>query len=545
MRLSRVTVPAIASVLALTTVAACSSSSTSSSGTGSRSTGSAGPVGSADKSAKVTLGWAEPVDTLNPATTGARDVGPIDSNLFDTLVWLTPDFKVTPDLATKWTLSPDGKAYTFSLRKGVKFHDGTAFDAAAVVANINYITNKSTQSNISLGLLGPCTKATATAQYTVKISCSAPYAPLLAQLGEPYLGMQSPAAITKYGKDLGLHPTGTGPFSFVSYQPNQSVVLKRNEAYTWGPAATKHTGPPDIAQLTFQIVPSSQARVSQFQSGQSAFMQETPGIFWNTLGKTGKYTAMKFPISGMGIFAPINAGSWPTNDVAVRKAIMYAVDKPGAIKAADAGVFAPSNTPLQKGMTGYDASLETSYSYDPAKAESTLQAGGWTKAGGFWQKDGKRLSLTITAISSVPEYPLIAQAIQGYLRKVGMDVKIQQLAVPAWLAANLKGNMSLTPLQYIAVDPDALHLWFLPGQYFNWSHYTNKTLTSLIKQGQVASDLNKRLSIYSQAQKIIMDQAVLMPIHENVDLVMTSKKLTGMQYSGGGFEYFGAASMAK
>jgi Asp-tRNA(Asn)/Glu-tRNA(Gln) amidotransferase A subunit family amidase len=158
-------------------------------------------------------------------------------------------------------------------RGGLRIH-GTPFDAAAVVANIHYITDKATQSNIALGLLGPCTTATATTQYTVTIGCSTPYAPLLAQLGEPYLGMQSPAAIKQYGKDLGLHPVGTGPFTFVSYTPNQSVVLKRNEDYQWGPAATNHAGPPDIAQLTFQIVPSSQSRVSQFQSGQSDFMQE-------------------------------------------------------------------------------------------------------------------------------------------------------------------------------------------------------------------------------------------------------------------------------
>src|ERR1700694_2001338 len=95
----------------------------------------------ADRNAKLIVGWAEPVDTLNPATTGNRDVGPINSNIFDTLVWLTPDFKVTPDLATKWDVSPDNKTYTFTLRQGVKFHDGTPFDASAVVANINYITD--------------------------------------------------------------------------------------------------------------------------------------------------------------------------------------------------------------------------------------------------------------------------------------------------------------------------------------------------------------------------------------------------------------------
>jgi peptide/nickel transport system substrate-binding protein len=497
-----------------------------------------------NKNAKLTVGWAEPIDSLNPATTGARNVGPLAMNIFDTLVWLTPEFEVTPHLATKWTVSDDGKTYTFTLREGVTFHDGTPFDAEAVVANIKYITDKATQSKISLGLLGPCGTAEAVDKMTVKFTCATPYAPFLAQLGEPYLGIQSPKAIAEFGKDLALHPTGTGPFAFVSYEPNQSLVLKRNEAYNWGPAAVKHSGPANIAEIKFQIVPNSQARVSQFQSGQSQMMQQTPGVYWNAFQKAGTYTAIPVPISGLGIFAPINASKFPTDDIHVRKAIQYAIDKKGVIQLAEAGVFPPSNTPLLKGMTGYDASLEDSYPYDPAKAEASLKEGGWTKSGEFWEKDGKRLAFTINAIATVPSYPLLAQAMQGYLRKIGMDVQVQQLATPAWLAANTSGEMSMTPLQYIGVDPDALHFWFLPNEYFNWSKFSDPQLTKLITEGQQERDPAKRTKIYHEAQKIIMDNAVMMPIRQNIDLVMTSKKLTGVTYAGGGFEYLWAASLA-
>jgi peptide/nickel transport system substrate-binding protein len=496
-----------------------------------------------DRAAKLVIGWGEPLDTLNPATTGNRDVGPIDANIFDTLVWLTPDLKPTPDLATSWTVSPDGKTYSFTLRPGVTFHDGTPFDAAAVVANFAYITDKDTQAKITLSLLGPCASAKATGPLTVEISCTAPYAPLLAQLGEPYLAMQSPKAIQTWGKDLGLHPTGTGPFAFVSYDPGQSVVLKRNEAYQWGPPAVKHDGPPDIAEVTFQIVTSPQARVNQFQTGQSQMMQETPGVFWNALRRMNKYTAIPVPITGLGIFAPINTQAWPTNDPAVRKAMLYAIDKKGVIDLADSGAFAASNTPLVKGMLGYDASLEDMYPYDPDKAAATLKAAGWTKTGEFWEKDGRPLALKITAIATSTEYPLLAQAIQGYLRKAGMDAQVERLASPAWLAANIKGDMSMTPLQYIGVDPDALHLWYLPGQYFNWSHVDDPALGKLLIAGQQELDTDKRVAIYHQAQRIIMEGAMVLPIHENVDLVMTSPKLTGVIYSGGGFEYLGAAAM--
>ena len=499
----------------------------------------------ADRDAKIVVGWAGPFDTLNPATTGNRNVGPIDINIFETLVWLTPDFQITPGLATKWTISDDKKTYAFTLKEGVTFHDGTQFDADAVVANFNYIADTTTQSKISLNLLGACTTAKATGKYTVEVSCSKPYAPLLAQLGEPYLGMQSPKAISEYGADLGLHPVGTGPFSFVSYQAGQSLVIKRNEGYKWNLPATKANGPPDLAQITFQIVSSSQARVSQFQAGQSQVIQDVPGVFWNALGKMDRFTSIAVPITGMGIFAPINAASWPTNDLAVRQAILYAVDKKGVEQLADAGAYPVSNTPLVKGMVGYDAALEDAYPFDPAKAEALLKGAGWNKTGEFWEKDGRPLAIKITAISTSTSYPLLAQAIQGYLRKFGMNATVEQMATPAWLAANIKGDMSLTPLQYIGVDPDALRLWFTPDQYFNWSHVNDPALTKLLLDGQQELDPAKRLSIYAQAQKIIMDQAIELPIRQNIDLVMTTKKLTGLTYSGGGFEYFGAASMAK
>lgn len=497
-----------------------------------------------NKNAKLTVGWAEPIDTLNPATTGARNQGPLLINIFDTLVWLTPDFKVEPLLAKSWTIAPDGKTYSFTLREDVKFHDGTPFDAEAVVANIKYITDKETPAKVSIALLGPCKEAIATGKYTVDIKCATPYAPLLTQLGVPYLGIQSPKAIAEYGKDLGLHPIGTGPFSFVSYEPNQSLVVKRNEAYAWNPASVGHEGPPNIAEIKFQIVPNAQARVSQFQSGQSQMMQQTPGVHWNAMQKMGRFTAIPVPITGLGIFAPVNAKKFPTDDIAVRRAIQYAVDKKGVVQLAEAGAIPPSLTPLQPSMTAYDKSLEAMYPFDPAKAEQTLKDGGWTKKDGVWEKDGKRLTLTITAISTSTSYPLLAQAMQNYLQKIGMEVNVQQLASPAWLAANINGDMSLTPLQYIGVDADALSNWFTAGQYFNWSHYSNPKLDELFKQGREQTDPSKRLPIYAEIQKILMDEAVMLPIRQNIDLVMISKKLTGVTYSGGGFEYLGAASLA-
>jgi peptide/nickel transport system substrate-binding protein len=493
----------------------------------------------------LVVGWAENADTLNPVTTAQRNIGPVMSNIFDTLVWLTPTFEVEPLLAEKWTVSADGLVYTFDLRKGVTFHDGTPFDAAAVVANIGYITDEKTQSKISIGLLGPCRTAEATAQYQVKITCSKPYAALLPQLGEPYLGIQSPKAIAEYGADLGQHPVGTGPFKFVSWQPSQSIVVERFAAYDWMAPSLKHKGPADIARIVFQIVPNAQARVSQFQSGQSQVMQQTPGLYWKTLGASGRFNAFPVPISGLGIFSPINASRFPLDDVRVRRAVMHAIDRTGVIQLAEAGVYPVSKVPLTEGMLGYDPSLGDAYPYDPEKAMALLREAGWTRTGATWEKDGKTLSIKLTAIADKAHYMALAQAMQGYLSAIGIDARLEPMSSPAWTAANIAGEMQMTALQYIAVDPDALRFWFAPDQFFNWSHWSDPAFTALLDKAVATQDPAVRAGIYKAAQKMLLDNAVIYPLRQNLDLTMAAKNVTGITWSGGGFQYFGAARIGK
>ncbi|MEM8855672.1 MAG: ABC transporter substrate-binding protein [Pseudomonadota bacterium] len=493
--------------------------------------------------AQITIGWAETVDTLNPATTGARNVGPILANIFDTMIWLTPDFEIAPLLATQWSVSEDGLTYTFDLREDVTFHDGEPFNAAAVVENIRYIKDEDTQSKISPGLLGPCASAEAVGEFQVTFTCTEPFAPFLTQLGSPYLGIQSPKAIATHGADLGQHPTGTGPFKFVSWEPNQSVVVERFDDYNWMSPAVGHEGPAPIKKITFQIVPNPQSRVSQFQSGQSQIMQQTPGAYWKAFTASNQYQTMPVPISGMGIFAPINASKAPTDDLRVRQAIMHAVNIDGVIQLAEAGVYEPSRTPLSKGMVGYAPELADMYPHDLDKATALLMEAGWEKLDGMWQKNGEPLTIELTAIATKAHYGAIAQAIQGYLREFGMDASVAQLATPAWLAANVNGDISMTPLQYVGVDPDLLHFWFLPDQYFNWSHWTDPELTKVINNARTIQDVKARTKAYQDAQRMIMENAVMLPIRENADLMTMSKSIDGVTHSGGGFQYFGAASI--
>ena len=500
---------------------------------------SASGSGSSDKT--LTVAWAENPAPLNPAVSSQQDVGPIDANIFDTLTWLSPQGKVTPDLAKSWTVSPDGKTYTFTLRSGVKFQDGTPFNAQAVVANIKYITAKTTASTVAIGLLGPCATATAVSQYVVTLSCSTPFAPLPTQLSEPFLGIQSPAALSKYGPSLGNHLVGTGPYSLQSFTSNSSVVLKRTPAYDWAPPALGGHGPAKFAKIVYNIVTNPQSRLESLESGQSQFIQEVPGVDYKKL--TSGYKTLLVPFPGLGDFATLTTTLAPTNDPAVREAILYSVNRASVIKLADDGAFPTSNTPLVSGMLGYDPSLAGMYPYDPAKAAQILKADGYTKSGQYWAKGGKNLSVSIAGFSDVPEYATLSEAIQSQLRSNGIQASVTLEGRSAYLNAAENGQFNITPTSYDAVDPAALSQWFVGGSLFDWSKYSSPTLTNLLNQALETQNSTQRASMYDQAQKMIMQQALILPERPDADLVLMSKNLTGVKYEGGGFELFYSASL--
>jgi peptide/nickel transport system substrate-binding protein len=224
----------------------------------------------------LTIAWDNEPDSLNPALTGYLPVLQVDRNVFDTLTWEKSDGTITPDLATGWRISNGGRTYTFTLRHGVKFTDGTPFNAAAVVANLNYINDPKTHSISAIGALGPYKSSHAVSKYQVVVNFKSPYGPCLARYGEPLIGMQSPAAIKQYPTHPTMLPIGTGPFKFANFTPNASFELLRNPDYNWAPPELGHNGPASIGKIVYDIVPTGQARVNQLQTGEAQLVNNTP-----------------------------------------------------------------------------------------------------------------------------------------------------------------------------------------------------------------------------------------------------------------------------
>src|SRR6266704_541335 len=205
-----------------------------------------GSAGQAKTGGTLTMGISAPPDTLDPGATGLALTLMMSLAMFDPLVWWLPGANGTgsrfvPGLAESYTVSPDASVYTFKLRKGVTFHDGTKFDASAVKATYDHVVDPATKSKSGLGALGPYKETRILDPYTAQIRFSEPNASFLHQQAAGNFGIASPTALKKYGPTgFGNHPVGTGPFKFVSYATGDQLNLARNPAYQWGPGRLRH-----------------------------------------------------------------------------------------------------------------------------------------------------------------------------------------------------------------------------------------------------------------------------------------------------------------
>jgi peptide/nickel transport system substrate-binding protein len=179
---------------------------------------------------------------IDPHVHASSELGIPLASVYDTLVFRDSAGSFVPGLAERWEVSPDGLQYTFFLRRGVRFHDGTAFNAPAVKANLDRVLDPATKSQKARFMIDSVKTVTVVGDFTVRLDLSQPFAPLLDSLSQVYLGMASPAALEKWGADYQFHQSGTGPFRFVEYAAGDHLTLERNPDY----AASMRIRPPAL-----------------------------------------------------------------------------------------------------------------------------------------------------------------------------------------------------------------------------------------------------------------------------------------------------------
>ena len=315
---------------------------------------------------------------LDPHNLGDMPQTYVARQYLDSLVSMQPDGTVVPWLAEKWNISKDGLQYTFYLKKGVNFTDGTPFDADAVKANFEQTLDPETQSSTNLVYLLPIYKGIDVLdKYTVRVNLKRPYSPFLDVLGQAFFGMESPKAMARGIKENCVSPVGTGPFILKDWKKGQQIDLVRNDNYNSPPADANNQGPAYLEGITWRFLPDPSVRWQALQSGEAQAIFNIPPEDFAAAQSDPNIELQQFVHAGIGHYIVLDNSEPPFNDLKVRQAFNYAANTPAAVESAYQGAYPVATSAISSGTPFYTAKYANLYPHNLAKAErcSTKRVG--------------------------------------------------------------------------------------------------------------------------------------------------------------------------
>jgi peptide/nickel transport system substrate-binding protein len=447
---------------------------------------------------------AEPKSLDPHAVTAVNDFR-ILMNVYDGLVrYKDGTLEVEPALAESWTISDDGTVYTFDLRDGVSFHDGSPLTAEAVKFNFDRMLDE----NHPFYDTGPfplsfffsaIDSVTAEDADTVTFTLKEPYAPFLSNLAYPTGLIVSPEAVKEFGKDFGRHPSGTGPFRFAEWESNAKVVVVRNEDY-WG-------GAPALEAVVFRPITDANTRVAEMLAGGIDLMVEVPPDSVATFADDASFQVHEQ--AGPHVwFLILNAKEGPLADKKMRQAVNYAIDKKALVENVLQGTAEVAAGPTPPAFAwAYNEELDP-YPYDPAKAKSLIEEAGHA---------GAELTFYVTEGGSGMLDPVpMGAAIQADLAEVGLNVEIETYEWNTFLGKvnpGLEGKADMAEMAWMTNDPDTLPYLALRSEAFpdkggfNSGYYSNPEVDKLLEAARRSTDQEERAELYKQMQAIVHDDA--------------------------------------
>ena len=457
---------------------------------------------SGKKGGTFVLGLVAEPTSLDPATLTDINSMRILSSIYDTLVQFDENgFDLKPGLATKWTVTPDGLNYTFELRKGVKFHDGTAFNAAAVKFNFDRMLDPKNQyantGPFPFGgfYYGSIKETKVVDESTVVLVLAQPYSPLLNSLTLNQGRIVSPDAVKKSGKDYGQSPVGTGPFKFSEWQHGVRVVVTRNDDY-WN-------GAPLLDKIVFRPIPDEQTRYTELKSGNADAIVDVPPDNVAQVKSDSKFKFIEQP--GPHIWwVTLNMQKAPFDKVAVRQAMMYAINRDAISKDILKGTGTVATGPIPPSIKWAYTDDVTKYAYDPTKAKQMLADAGYAS--------GLKLTFWIPESGSGMQSPKsMATAIQGDLAKIGVTVDIKTFEWGAYLnkyGAGFGTDADMAAMSFM-LDPGdpAPYLGLVADSAasapagFNGGYYKSATVDKLLHEALATTDQAQRGKLYQQVSQ--------------------------------------------
>lgn len=456
----------------------------------------------------------------------------------DCLVYLDYDLAtIEPLLAKSWTISDDAKTYVFELRDDVKFHSGKPLTAEDVKYTFDRWRDPETASptKYKVDLIE---SVEVEGDYTVKVTLSKPNNTFLLTIASMYGSIVNKEAVESAGEDYGTKVVdGTGPFVFKEWIPDDRIICERNEDYKWGPSIFSNSGPAFAKRLIFRFIPEAGTRLMEFEAGNVDILTpgSTPRAEIERLKKDANISVMPYdqPYSdyiGFKVTTP------HLQDVRVRQAMNYAVDREALVEQGLMGLGVPAYGPIAPVTFGYwDGVEEIGYRYDPAKAEALMDEAGWVKeSDGFRYKDGKRFVLKVHYCGG-QEYDTTVPMAQAYLREVGIDVELIQMEFATLMKAINAGEHEAYVMGLNYPHPnDVLGMYFRSTNrpYPNRFDYANDKVDELLDVGLTHLDKNKQLEAYREIQKIIVEDAVWIPLFFQVGTISVRSDLQAFKTHG-------------
>jgi len=437
----------------------------------------------------LVIGRTADVNTLDPQKATAFQSVQTLGLIYGTLVQLNKSLDIVPGLATSWKFGNNSQTLTFTLRPKVKFQNGAAFTSADVAASLNRILNPATAAVARANIADIQSIATPNAR-TVVLNLSEPDVPILAALADLNTAMLSAADIQS--GSFATHPNGTGPFSFSSWTPNQSLKLVRNATY-WG-------AKPPLAGVQFRVIPDEPSVVAALKANQIQMGLISDPVVARTVTGNG-LKVLRQPSLAYHVLM-LNDRHTPLNKLYVRLAIQCAIDRRQVLQSAALGegqVTGPITSPAYRS----DPNARPCPTPNLTKAKKFMAAAGFPNGG-----------ITLHTIVETGEYATAvadAQSVQAQLAKIGITLDLQTLDsgtyVSRWLAADFDAAIALNGGR---VDPDTMYVRYFTsaGNLNKVAGYASPKLDSLFSQGKSTSNLKQRKAIYTQISKTLESQGV-------------------------------------
>lgn len=439
----------------------------------------------------------------------------VTASIYDTLLAMDRSGRILPWLAERWEVSADKRVYTLRLRRGVEFHDGTPFNAAAVKFNFDRIVNPETKSTSAIGLLGEYDNTQAVDPYTVRVTFKRAHPGFLANLTDVTLGIQSPAAMQRFGANYVQNPVGTGPFMFREWVRRDRIVLVRNPKYNWGPPWAKHKGAAYVEQVTIRIIPEDGSRVAALEAGQLDGIGRVPPQNAAALRVDRRWIVQNAVLPGTGVILTVNVNRAPTNDLAMRRALAHVMNVDDASRIAYFSQWFPHRSSVLSSTNPFFLNTGKMYEANIQRAEQILEEGGWRRGSdGVRVKGGARAELVYIGFPSV-ETTRTMEWMGANLRRIGVDLRIRELETGAIHRARQRGEHNLAHLTFIFLDPGFLRTLFHSenaGGGWNFVHHKDTELDRLLEQGETEPDDARRKQIYEAVQRRMMEQVYVLPV---------------------------------